>query len=418
MALCNDNCKTRQCDEDIYQIYRRIPVPGISPDRDVSEVLRESFDFVPCRQLCSVHEANDLNGRRLRYMEGAGVAEIFLGLLPFFSTIPPTSSTSSTFHASSAIAIKKIDEEEYRATSYELSADGLFLLIGYDQQSGTGIQHPPDLSSTTSATGACYYSVEKILSSSLLSKSLKVRIYKTVILPVVLYGCETWTLTLREEQRLRMFENKVLRKIFGAKRDEVTGEWRKLHNAELHGLYTSPDIIRNIKSRRLRWAGHVARMGESRNAYRVTYAPVAGGELLQLVRLAPVGNALAFVFNNDLYYRTAGYSGAEERRLTFSGVPGVIYNGVPDWVYEVLYSCETWTLTLREEQRLRVFENKALRKIFGAKRDGVTGEWRKLHNAELHALYSSPDIIRNIKSRRLRWAGHTARRTNPEMLIE
>ncbi|KAJ4451496.1 hypothetical protein ANN_02959 [Periplaneta americana] len=116
---------------------------------------------------------------------------------------------------------------------------------------------------------ACYYSVEKLLSSSLLSKNLKVRIYKTIILPVVLYGCETWTLTLREEQRLRVFENKVLRKIFGAKRDEVTGEWRKLHNAELHALYTSPDIIRNIKSRRLRWAGHVALMGGSRNAYRV-----------------------------------------------------------------------------------------------------------------------------------------------------
>ncbi|KAJ4431957.1 hypothetical protein ANN_20566 [Periplaneta americana] len=95
------------------------------------------------------------------------------------------------------------------------------------------------------------------------------RIYKTIILPVVLYGCETWTLTLREEQKLRVFENKVLRIIFGAKRDEVTGEWRKLHNAELHELYPSPDIIGNIKSRRLRWAGHVARMGESRNAYRV-----------------------------------------------------------------------------------------------------------------------------------------------------
>ncbi|KAJ4445442.1 hypothetical protein ANN_07247 [Periplaneta americana] len=100
---------------------------------------------------------------------------------------------------------------------------------------------------------------EKLLSSSLLSKNLKVRIYKTVTLPVVLYGCETWTLTLREEHRLRVFENKVLRKIFGAKRDEVTGEWRKLHNTELHSLYSSPDIIRNIKSRRLRWAGHVAR---------------------------------------------------------------------------------------------------------------------------------------------------------------
>ncbi|KAJ4434977.1 hypothetical protein ANN_23549 [Periplaneta americana] len=67
----------------------------------------------------------------------------------------------------------------------------------------------------------------------------------------------------------KVFDNKVLRKIFGAKRDEVTGEWRKFHNAELHALYSSSDIIRNIKSRRLRWAGHVARMGESRNAYRV-----------------------------------------------------------------------------------------------------------------------------------------------------
>ncbi|KAJ4431451.1 hypothetical protein ANN_20049 [Periplaneta americana] len=103
---------------------------------------------------------------------------------------------------------------------------------------------------------ACYYSVEKLLSCTLLSKKLKVRIYKTVTLPVVLNGCETWTLTLREEQRLRALENKVLRKIFGAKRDEVTGEWRKLHNA----LYSSPDIIRNIKSRRLRWAGHIAPM--------------------------------------------------------------------------------------------------------------------------------------------------------------
>ncbi|KAJ4448569.1 hypothetical protein ANN_10587 [Periplaneta americana] len=103
-----------------------------------------------------------------------------------------------------------------------------------------------------------------------LLKNLKVRIYKTVILPVVLYGCKTWTLTLREEQRLRVFENKVLRKIFGSKKDEVTGEWRKLHNTELHTLYSSPDIIRNIKSRRLRWVGHVARMGESRNAYRVS----------------------------------------------------------------------------------------------------------------------------------------------------
>jgi hypothetical protein len=88
-------------------------------------------------------------------------------------------------------------------------------------------------------------------------------------LPVVLYGCETWSLTLREEHGLRVFENRVLRRIFGPKRDEVMGEWRKLHNRELHDLYTLPSIIRIIKSRRMRWAGHVARMGEERNAYRL-----------------------------------------------------------------------------------------------------------------------------------------------------
>ena len=109
-------------------------------------------------------------------------------------------------------------------------------------------------------------SLEKILSYRLFSKKLKVNTYKTVILPVVLYGCKAWSLTLREEHRLRVFENKVLRKIFGAKRDESTGEWRKLHNAELHAFYSSPNIIRNLKSRRLRWAGHAARMEQSRNA--------------------------------------------------------------------------------------------------------------------------------------------------------
>jgi hypothetical protein len=84
-----------------------------------------------------------------------------------------------------------------------------------------------------------------------------------------LYGYETWSLILREEHRLRVFENRVLRRIFGPRRDEVTGDWRKLHNEELHNLYSSPKIIRMIKSRRMRCAGHVARMGETRNAYRI-----------------------------------------------------------------------------------------------------------------------------------------------------
>jgi hypothetical protein len=86
------------------------------------------------------------------------------------------------------------------------------------------------------------------LSSCLLSRNVKVKIYKTTILPVVLYGCETWSLMLREKHRLRVFENRVLRRIFGLKRDEVAGEWRKLHNEELHNLYSSPDIIRQVKA--------------------------------------------------------------------------------------------------------------------------------------------------------------------------
>jgi hypothetical protein len=81
-----------------------------------------------------------------------------------------------------------------------------------------------------------------------LYRNIKVKIYKTIILPVVLYGCETWSLTLREEHRLMVFENRVLRRIFGPTRDEVTGEWRKLHNEELYNLYSSPDIIRQVKA--------------------------------------------------------------------------------------------------------------------------------------------------------------------------
>jgi len=90
---------------------------------------------------------------------------------------------------------------------------------------------------------ACYHSAQNLLSSSLLSKNLKIKIYRTIILPVVLYGCETWSLTVGEERRLKVFENRVLRRIFGPKKDEVTGERQKLHNEELNDLYCSPNIV-------------------------------------------------------------------------------------------------------------------------------------------------------------------------------
>ena len=109
---------------------------------------------------------------------------------------------------------------------------------------------------------SCYHSVQNLLSSSLLSKNLKIKKNKIIILPIVLYGCETWSLTLREEHWLRVFENRVLRRIFGPKRNEATGEWRKLHNKELNDLYSSLNIIQVIKSRRMRREGHLAHMGK------------------------------------------------------------------------------------------------------------------------------------------------------------
>ena len=103
--------------------------------------------------------------------------------------------------------------------------------------------------------------MQNFLSSSLLSKNLKIKVYRNINLPVVLYGCETWSLTLKQERRLKVFENRVLRGIYGLKRVEVTREWRKIHNEELNDLYCSLNIVWVITSRRMRWAGHVARIG-------------------------------------------------------------------------------------------------------------------------------------------------------------
>ena len=130
---------------------------------------------------------------------------------------------------------------------------------------------PEEIKSRLRSGNACHHSVQNLLSSRLLSKNLKIKIYRTIILPVVLYGCETWSLTLREERKLRVFENMVLRIIFGRNREEVKGEWRRLHNEELNDLYCSLNIVRVTKSRIMRWAGRVARMGERRGVYRVLW---------------------------------------------------------------------------------------------------------------------------------------------------
>jgi hypothetical protein len=126
---------------------------------------------------------------------------------------------------------------------------------------------------------ASYYSVQNLLSSRLISKNLKIKIYRTVALPVVLYGCETWSLTLREEHGLGIFENRVLRRMFGPKREE-DGSWRKLHNDELHSLYSSPNIVRVTKSRRMMGAGHVTRMEEGRGVVRFFVGRPEGKRLL------------------------------------------------------------------------------------------------------------------------------------------
>jgi hypothetical protein len=148
----------------------------------------------------------------------------------------------------------------------------------------------------------------------------------TLILTVVLYGCETWCLTLGEEHRLRVFENRVLRRIFGPKSDEVTGEWRKLHNGELHNLYSSTDIIRQIKSRRMRWAGHVTRMGEGRNLYRVLVGKPEG--------------------KNHL--KDQGVDGRMESKLTL----GSLVAGV-EWIY-LVQDRDRWRALVNAVMNLRV----------------------------------------------------------------
>jgi len=117
----------------------------------------------------------------------------------------------------------------------------------------------------------------------LLSKSIKIKIYRIIILPV-LYGCETWSLTLREECRPRVLKNRMLRRIFGRKRDEITGERRTVHNEELNDMCSSPNIIRVIKSRRMRWAGHVAHLAQWRGVFGILLGKPEGKRQLERPR--------------------------------------------------------------------------------------------------------------------------------------
>ena len=132
-----------------------------------------------------------------------------------------------------------------------------------------------EIKSRLKSGNACYHSVQNLSSSSVLPT------YSTITLPLVSHRCETWSFTLREECRLRVFQNRVLRRIFGPKRDKLTVEWRKLHNEELNYLYTSLNIVWVIKSRRMRWAGHVAYMGDRRVVYRVLVGKPVGKRPLE-----------------------------------------------------------------------------------------------------------------------------------------
>ena len=137
---------------------------------------------------------------------------------------------------------------------------------------------------------ADHHSAQNTLFSGLLFKNIKIKVYRCIILHVVSYGCETWSLTLREDHRLMVFESRVLRRIFRPRKDKVTREWRKLHNEELNDLYSSPNIVQVIKLRRMRWAGHVAHMGEKGGAYRVLMWKPEGKRPLERPRLRQEDN--------------------------------------------------------------------------------------------------------------------------------
>jgi hypothetical protein len=148
--------------------------------------------------------------------------------------------------------------------------------------------------------------------------------YTRLIFPVVLYGCETWSLTLREEHKQRAFENRVLKRIVGPKRDGVTGGWRKLHNDELHNLYSSPSIIRIIKSRRMKWVGHFAQMGEKRNVYRLLMRKPEGKRALRKPRRRWIDNIKMDVL--EIALSVVGWIDLAQDRYSWRAVVNAVMN--------------------------------------------------------------------------------------------
>jgi hypothetical protein len=151
---------------------------------------------------------------------------------------------------------------------------------------------------------ACYHSAQNLLSSRLLTKNVKIRILQNYSFACGFVWCETWSLALREEHGVRVFENRVLRRIFGPKKDEVAGDSRKLHTEELHNLYSSPSIIRMIKSRRMRWTWRVARVREKRNACRILVGKPKGKRPLGTPRRR-------WVDNTKMDLRAKGWDGMD-----------------------------------------------------------------------------------------------------------
>jgi hypothetical protein len=160
-----------------------------------------------------------------------------------------------------------------------------------------------EMKSRLNSGNVCYHFVQSVMSFFFIYKNIKIKICRTKILSLVLYGCETWSLTLRDKHRLRVLENRVLKRIFGLKREEVAGGWKRLHNEEFHNLYASPNIIRRMES-----AGHVARKGEMRNTYGTLVGNPEGKRPLRRPRHTWENNI-------RMYFREMGWKGVDWMHL-------------------------------------------------------------------------------------------------------